>query len=271
MSQSKTYRLGVIGGGNMAEAIIAGLTGSGAMAAGEIIVSEPLPDRREKLVATLGVTCVGDNLAAAACPTVLLAVKPQMMAAVLGEAASAFGPEALVVSIAAGLSTARLDALLGGRGRLVRVMPNTPMLAGAGMSALAAGPRAGEVDLLAATELFAASGKTCIVPENLMDAVTAVSGSGPAYFFYLIEGMIAAGVAEGLSEPVARLLAVQTCAGAAKLLEHTGQAPEALRAQVTSPNGTTQRAIETMDAMGVKDGVIHAVRAAAARSRELGK
>jgi pyrroline-5-carboxylate reductase len=139
------------------------------------------------------------------------------------------------------------------------------------MSAVAAGPRAAEDELRWTEQLFASCGRVVRVAEPMIDAVTAVSGSGPAYFFYLAEAMIAAGVAEGLPAETAALLARQTAVGAAKLLSESGEAPETLRARVTSPNGTTQRAIETMDAAGVKAALVHAIRAAAERSRELGK
>jgi pyrroline-5-carboxylate reductase len=145
------------------------------------------------------------------------------------------------------------------------------MLVGEGMSALAKGPRATGEDLLWAQKLFASCGRTVVVSEDQLDAVTAVSGSGPAYLFYLAEAMIEAGVAEGLPASTALALAAQTCLGAGRLLLESGEGPEALRARVTSPNGTTQRAIETMDAAGVKPALVEAIRAAAARSRELGK
>ena len=265
------YQLGVIGGGNMAEAILRGVLGSNFLSFGEIVVSEPSPQRRQMLQNELRINVVEDNNIPAACARVLLAVKPQVMSAMLEQVAGAINPTAIVISIAAGVSTSKLDAALGHKGRLVRVMPNTPMLVGMGVSALAAGARATQADLEWSQKLFAASGKTCIVDENLIDAVTAVSGSGPAYFFYLIEAMIQAGLDEGLPYEVAAMLATQTCAGSAKLLEQTRERPEVLRARVTSPGGTTQRAIETMDAAGVKTAMIRAFHAAAARSRELGK
>ena len=265
------YTLGVIGGGNMAEAILRGVIRSDFLPPESIVVSDPLPARREVMASDLGVAATADNAAPAACPRILLAVKPQMMAAVLAEIALQVSADATVISIAAGVRTATIDKLLGGRGRIVRVMPNTPMLVGAGASAIAAGPRTTKEDIDWADKLFAASGHTCRVEESMMDAVTAVSGSGPAYFFYLIEAMIAAGVAEGLPQNIAAALAIHTCVGAGKLLLETGEKPEALRAKVTSPNGTTQRAIETMETAGVKDALIAGVRAAAARSRELGK
>jgi pyrroline-5-carboxylate reductase len=265
------YALGVIGGGNMAEAILRGVLAARVLGGEDVVVSEPRVDRRDLLARDLHVTCVDDNAAAAACPCVLLAVKPQVMNDVLDGIAPAVWPAGMVISIAAGVATARIDQRLGGRGRIVRAMPNTPMLVGAGMTAVAPGPRAGKEDLEWAEKLFAACGRVVRVTEPMIDAVTAVSGSGPAYFFYLIEAMIAAGAAEGLDPAVAAQLAIQTCAGAAKLLAETGEKPEVLRARVTSPNGTTQRAIETLDAAGVKAHLVAAVRAAAARSRELGK
>ena len=265
------YELGVIGGGNMAEAVLRGAAAAGCPAMDRIVVSEPVDQRRRQLADELGAACVADNATPAGCSRILLAVKPQMMAQVLEEIAPAVGEEAVVVSIAAGVTTATLDAGLRGRGKIVRVMPNTPMLVGAGVSAVAAGPRAGEEEVDWTCRLFSASGKALVVAESMMDAVTAVSGSGPAYFCYLVEAMVAAGVAEGLAPDVALELARQTCFGAGKLMIETGVAPEELRRRVTSPGGTTQRAVETLDAAGVKDRLVEAVRAAAERSRELGK
>ena len=265
------YELGVIGAGNMAEAALRGAIESGFISAGRIVASDPDPARRERFGAELAIACVTDNASAAACDRILLAVKPQVMADVLGEISPCVGEGATVVSIAAGITTAFLDASLGGKGRIVRVMPNTPMLVGAGMSAIAAGPRATDEDVQWTEGLFAASGRTVPVDEDLMDTVTGVSGSGPAYVFYLIEAMIAAGMADGCSYELAYQLSVQTCAGAAKLLAESGQKPEDLRAMVTSPNGTTQRAVEVLEAAGAKDALIAAFRAATTRSRELGE
>ena len=263
------YELGIIGGGNMAQAIVRGVTAGGLLPAGSIVASDPAPSQREAM-ARLGASAVEDNAVPAACPRILLAVKPQVMKAAVQSVAAKVAPEATVISIAAGIRTASLDEWLAGRGRIIRVMPNTPMLIREGMSALAAGPRATEDDLLWAQRLFASCGKTVRVAEELMDAVTAVSGSGPAYLFYLVEAMISAGVAEGLPAETARLLAAQACLGACKMLIERPDSPQALRASVTSPGGTTQRAIETMESAGVKDALVRACRAAAARSRELG-
>jgi pyrroline-5-carboxylate reductase len=265
------YEFGVIGAGNMAEAIIRGLVTSRFLPATAVVASDPADERRQLLAKATGIACVADNFAPAACPRVLLAVKPQVMPAVLAGIAPAVGADALVISIAAGVTTGAIDRSLGSKGRIVRVMPNTPMLVGAGVSAICPGPRATDADLEWARQLFAASGQVVMVQEPMIDAVTAVSGSGPAYFFYLIEAMAQAGVAEGLPADVATQLAIATCAGAARLLTQTGTPPDQLRAKVTSPKGTTQAAIEAMDAAGVKDALVNAIRAAAARSRELGK
>jgi len=272
------YELGVIGGGNMAEAILRGVTSGGLLPASAIIVSDPVAARRELLAKSVGVATTSDNREAAQCGRVLLAVKPQMMPAVLGEIASAILDEALVISIAAGITTQSISGKLAGAGRrgaarIIRVMPNTPMLVGAGVSAVAAGPGATQADIDWTARAFSQgqSGGAVIVEESMIDAVTAVSGSGPAYFFYLVEAMVAAGVAEGLPPRVALELARQTCLGSGLLLTTANEDPASLRAKVTSPNGTTQRAIETMDAAGVKDSLIKSIRAAATRSRELGR
>ena len=265
------HQLGVIGGGNMAEAILRGVIRSGFLDADAIVVSEPLAERREKLAGELGVAVVAENLTAAACPRVLLAVKPQVMGLVLGEIASAVRQDATVISIAAGVSTTALDEKLSRRGRIVRVMPNTPVLVGEGVSGIAAGPRATKDDLdWTRGLLVAGGGLAVVVDESQIDALTVVSGCGPAYFFYLVEAMIEAGVAEGLSEELAVQLACRTCLGAGKLLVESSEAPAELRRRVMSPGGVTQRAIERMEADGVGESLVKAIRAAAERSREMG-
>ena len=264
------YQLGIIGAGHMAEALLRGAVGANVIDRSAVLAADPSLDRRRLLTSDLGITCVEDNASAAACRRVLLAVKPQVMEAVLADIAPAVDAAATVISIAAGIRTAFIRDRLGGKGRIVRVMPNTPMLVGAGAAALCVGAGADESDLTWAERLFAACGSTVRVTEPMIDAVTAVSGSGPAYFFYLVEAMVEAGLAEGLSADTALALAVQTCTGAGRLLAESGEKPEVLRARVTSPNGTTQAAIEALDAAGVKDALVAAVRRAAERSRELG-
>jgi len=264
------YELGVIGAGNMAMAILRGVVRSGYLHRDSIVAYDPVMAREQTLAIELGILCARDNTMTGACPHVLIAVKPDVVPQVLGEIRPVVGKDATIISIAAGVRTSFIDDRLDGKGRIVRVMPNTPMLVGVGMSAIAAGPRATNEDVHWTQRLFSASGLTVVMKEELMDAVTAVSGSGPAYFFYLIEAMTAAGVAEGIDPEVAEMLATRTCIGAGQLLAETHKSPEALRKQVTTPGGTTQRAFETMEAAQVKETLIKAIRAAAERSRELG-
>ena len=265
------YQLGVIGAGQMAEALLRGVVAAGVLARTDIVAADPDAKRRQVFTSELGIDCRSDNSVPAACPRVLLAVKPQMLADVLAGIAPHVRPDALVLSIAAGMRTSWIHEKLGDKGRILRIMPNTPMLIGRGASALSLGPAATAKDLAWADRLFAACGTTVHVAEPMLDAVTAVSGSGPAYFFYLVEALVAAGSAEGLAPDVALRLAVETCRGAGELLARTGEKPEILRARVTSPKGTTQAALDAMEAAGVKAALVAAIRKAAERSRELGK
>jgi len=271
VSRAAKRQLGVIGAGNMAEALLRGALAANIIPHSAVVAADPQFGRRQLFTRELSVTSVADNTVPAACPRVLLSVKPQMMAEVLAGIAGAVRPDATLISIAAGIRTDFISERLAGKGRIVRVMPNTPMLVGAGVSALCKGATATDADLDWAEKLFAACGRTVRVDEPMIDVVTAISGSGPAYFFYLIEALIAVAEAEGMDRGTALELAVQTCLGAGQLLIHTGEAPNVLRAKVTSPGGTTQAAIESMDAAGVKEAIVAAVRRAAERSRELGK
>jgi pyrroline-5-carboxylate reductase len=269
-----TYELGIIGAGNMAEAITRGVLKSGRFVAHEIIAADVAPQRRELFHKQLGTAVVEDNLAAASqSKIVLLSVKPQMMATALAGLGQAMNPDTLVISIAAAISTRFIEQYLGNRAkwRVVRVMPNTPMLVGEGLSAVAAGGNATPADVKTAREIFESAGIVIEMTEDKIDAVTALSGSGPAYFFYLTEQMIKAGIELGLSPEEAHLLATRTAVGAAKMLTESGDAPAELRRKVTSPGGTTQAAIAHMDANQWPAATINAVKAAAARSRELGK
>jgi len=265
-------QLVIVGAGNMGEALLRGVLGANIVSADQVVAVEPRDERREEIAGALGVAAVADIIDAPPGATYVLAVKPPQMEAVLpGVRAALPDAGALVISIAAGISTSRVAAGLGVAARIVRAMPNTPMLVGCGCTGLCAGPGATDEDVALAQSLFAAGGEAVVVDEPAIDAVTAVSGSGPAYFFYLVEAMAAAGAAEGLDADTALTLARQTCAGAAKLLIESGENPAVLRAKVTSPGGTTQAAIESMDAAGVQAALTAAVRAAAARSRELGR
>ncbi|MFN3964892.1 MAG: pyrroline-5-carboxylate reductase [Silanimonas lenta] len=260
-----------IGGGNMARALIGGLR-RGGMAAGRIIVSEPSAVSREGLAAEFGVTATADNAEAAAAGEVwVLATKPQVLRGVceaLAPLAQARRP--LVVSIAAGITSAQLDRWLGGGQAVVRSMPNTPALLGAGVTGLYATAAVGEAQRALAEALLRPAGETVwIADEALMDAVTATSGSGPAYVFLLAEAMQAAAEAEGLPAEAARTLVVETIAGAARMLKESGEPAATLRQRVTSPNGTTQAALEAFAAGGFTPLVAAAVHAARIRGAEL--
>ena len=269
MSSEST--IAFIGGGNMARSLIGGLLARGTSAA-DIRVSEPVAVLREALARDFGVQ-VGADSAEAVGPAGLwvLAVKPQVMRAVceaLAPMAQASRP--LVVSIAAGITTAQLQRWLGGGVAVIRTMPNTPALLGAGVTGLVASTEVDANGRERAANLLASAGKTVwIESEAQMDAVTAVSGSGPAYVFLLAEAMEAAALAEGLSAGAARTLVLETVLGAARMLTESGEDPAELRRRVTSPGGTTQAAIETFEAGGLLALVAAAIRNATERGRQL--
>ena len=260
-----------IGGGNMARSLIGGLVERG-MPAARVHVAEPVEALREALHRDFGVQAHADAQAAAGqASTLVLAVKPQVMRSVCeGLAALAQARRPLVVSIAAGITASQLDRWLGGGQTVVRTMPNTPALLGAGITGLFAGAGVSAAQRAQAQALLEAAGPTVwIEDEALMDAVTAVSGSGPAYVFLLAEAMIEAGIAQGLPSEAASALARQTVLGAALMLTRQDEPPEVLRARVTSPGGTTQAAIETFEAGGFRELVARAIDAATRRGREL--
>ncbi|MBM9461070.1 pyrroline-5-carboxylate reductase [Nocardioides sp. zg-536] len=266
---NETRRTAVIGAGVMGETLLSGLIRSGR-AADDLVVVEKRPERAVELAERYGVTVFDDLAAAAAADTLLLVVKPQDVPAVLGELGPALRPGQLVVSLAAGLTTARLESLLPAGVAVVRVMPNTPALVGKGVAALSAGSACEESHLAEAEALLAAVGAVVRVPESQQDAVTAVSGSGPAYVFLVAEAMIEAGVHLGLPRPTARELAVQTLVGAAEMLSETGEHPAVLREQVTSPAGTTAAAVRKLEDHGVRAAFLAAMEACRDRSVELG-
>lgn len=263
--------LAFIGGGNMARSLIGGLARRGADTR-TIRVAEPVAALREALVADFGVQAFerGEDAVAGA-GLWLLAVKPQMMRAACEPlAAAAQAQRPLVVSIAAGIPVARLQQWLGGSLPVVRCMPNTPALLGAGVTGLYAGEGVDASQRSRADELLSSAGATVwIDAEPLIDAVTAVSGSGPAYVFLLAEALEAAAVAEGLPAADARTLVVQTLLGAGRMLAEAGEAPAELRRRVTSPGGTTQAAIEAFQAGGLEALVARAVHAARERGAAL--
>jgi len=261
--------LTVVGGGRMGEAIVAGLLKSGVISAGSITIAEPNAERCEMLAASLGVTCVSGAEQALPTDVALIAVKPQIAAAVLTGLSAALA-ETLVVSIVAGFSCARLESLLPAGAAVVRVMPNTPAMVGEGMAVISGGSDATdeEVDLVRA--LFAQIGRAVVVEERYQNVATAISGSGPAYFALVVDSLARAGVGEGLSREVAQSLAIQTMRGTALLLEKTGQHPEALIEGVSSPGGTTIAALQRLEASGLRAAFADAVAANIRRAEELG-
>ncbi|MCC7300531.1 MAG: pyrroline-5-carboxylate reductase [Verrucomicrobia bacterium] len=258
-----------VGAGNMAEAIVSGMVAAQFCAAEKIIMTDVRPERLADLEAEYGVSTSTDNSVVKNAEIIVLAVKPQMMMDVLKGIAPVLRKETLIISIAAGISSAKIEAALGGKRRVVRVMPNTPALVGQGASAIAAGTNADEADIEVAETILGCVGLTVRVNETEIDAVTALSGSGPAYVFYLLEGMLAAAEKMGLDRETARKLALKTVEGAARLMEDSGEEANVLRAKVTSKGGTTEAAIRSLDQSGVKEAVIQALLAAQRRSVEL--
>lgn len=266
-------KLAVIGAGNMTEAIVRGMLGKGLFRPDQLIAADPSTDRRELFTKQLGVQTVTDAAEAVRGATVvLLSVKPQQMADVLKSVAGSLGGNELIVSIAAGIRTAFIETHLGDAHawRTVRVMPNTPMLLGEGMSAIALGKNATADDLVKVRTIFESAGSVIDVEEDQMNAVTAVSGSGPAYFYFLVEHMIRAGEALGLSHEQAETLARKTAFGAAKMLATSTDSPQELRRKVTSPGGTTHAAITHMEAQQLPQTIVDAIKAADRRGKELG-
>jgi pyrroline-5-carboxylate reductase len=258
-----------VGAGNMAEAIVSGMVAGTFCAPEKIVMTDIRPERLADLESEYGVTVSTDNRVVKNAEMVVLAVKPQILPDVLREIAADLRPETLIISIAAGISTAKIEAALGGGCRVVRVMPNTPALVGQGVSALAAGAHADEADLEVTETILQCVGLTVRVEEKEMDAVTALSGSGPAYVFYLLEGMLAAAEKMGLEPETARRLALQTVEGAARLMTDSGETAEALRQKVTSKGGTTEAAVRVLDKAGVKETIVQTLLAAQKRSAEL--
>ncbi len=258
----------IFGAGVMGETLLSGLLRSGRPA-GSLVITERRPERAAELAERYGVQVLENAEAAAAADTLVLVVKPQDMGALLEEIAPHVEQGNLVVSLAAGITTGFLEAHLPEGRSVVRVMPNTPALVDQGMAAVSAGAHCPPEHLAEAQELLAATGKVLEVPEKLQDAVTAISGSGPAYIFYVVEAMIEAGVVLGMPRATATELVVQTLYGAATMIKETGQHPTVLREQVTSPGGTTAAALRVMDDHKVRAAFISAMEAAATRSREL--
>ena len=261
--------VGTVGAGNMAEAILRGLLRAG-LSADQLSASDVSAERRRVLREELGIYTTESNAEVAErAEVVVLAVKPQQLEAAAHTLPRDGGP--LYLSIVAGATTAGLRRLLGAGARIVRTMPNTPALVGAGVTAVANDGGADPSDVERACAILRAVGEVVQVPESALDAVTGLSGSGPAYVFLLIEALSEAGVREGLSAETARSLALETVHGAARLARETGEHPALLRERVTSPGGTTSAGLAALEAGGFRATVAAAVRAATQRSKELGK
>ena len=271
MSALSNTSITFIGGGNMARSLIGGLIQKG-LSAEKIKVSEPVNALADGLAKDFSVETFSDNANACATTNIwVFAVKPQVIKTVCQQLSSlAQTNKPLIISIAAGITSQQLNLWLGGNMPVVRIMPNTPALLGAGASGLFANAHVGTQQKQHAQDLMQATGITVwIESENLMDVVTAVSGSGPAYVFLLAEAMQAAGVAQGLSPDASRALTNQTLLGASRMLSETTEAADVLRQRVTSPGGTTQAAIESFETQGFRSIVSSAIEAATLRGREL--
>jgi pyrroline-5-carboxylate reductase len=258
----------ILGTGIMGAALLSGLIRSGRAAA-ELVITGRNAERARELAGTYGVRLMSNVEATRAADTLVLVVKPQDMEGLLAEIRSHVPPGALVVSLAAGITTGFLEERLPVGTAVVRVMPNTPALVDEGMAAVSPGLHCDEGHLGEAEDLLRSCGKVLRVAEKHLDAVTAISGSGPAYIFYVVEAMIEAGVLLGMPRTTSTELVVQTLYGAATMLKETGQHPTVLREQVSSPGGTTMAAVRQLDDHKVRAAFVTAMEAAAERSRQL--
>ena len=267
---AETRRIAVLGAGKIGEAVISGLVSSGSREAGEIVATGRRRERLDQLAKTYGVETTTSNVdAVRSASFIVIAVKPQDLEDLLAEMGHAVRPEQTVLSIVAAIPTELIERHLSDHVPVVRAMPNTPVTVHEGMAGLAAGTYADEEHLAVAEEVFAQLGRSVRVAEDYMDAITAVSGSGPAYFALLAESMIEAGILLGLARDVATDLVVQTMLGTAKLLRDERMHPVELREMVTSPGGTTIAAIRELEQAGVRAAFLNAIQAAMKRSQEL--
>lgn len=260
--------LAILGAGVMGETVLAGLIRAG-WEPSRIVATDRRPERGAELRERYGITMAENVAAVTEAQTVIIVVKPQDMTALLDEIGPHLRPGALVASLAAGVATDVIEAHLPAGTAVVRVMPNTPAQVAEGMSAIAAGTHAGADHVERVSAILAATGRVISLPERYLDAVTAISGTGPAYLFFVVEAMIEAGVHLGLPRDTATELATQTMYGSAKLLRETGEHPTVLREQVTSPGGTTAAAIRTLEDHAVRAAFLGAIEAARDRSRDL--
>lgn len=269
---AKQLKIGFLGAGKMATALARGFVNAKLVKAGQLFAADPYETARRQFAAATGAHTVAANLAVAqAAPVLILATKPDQVAAALAEIAGAFTPKHLLISIAAGVPLAKLEAGLPAGARVIRVMPNTPALVGAGASAYALGKNATTADGELTGKLLSAVGMALPVKESLLDAVTGLSGSGPAYVYQFVEALSDGGVAAGLPRDAATKLAAQTVLGGAKMVLETGLHPGALKDQVTSPGGTTIEGVHELEKGKLRGTVMSAVRAATEKSKKLGQ
>jgi pyrroline-5-carboxylate reductase len=268
LNQDGPKTVAIFGAGVMGSTLLSGLLRSGRDVA-DLVITGRNVERAEELASTSGVRLLSNVDAAQVADTLVLVVKPQDMSGLLAEIRDQVRPGALVVSLAAGITTAFLEERLPAGTAVVRVMPNTPALVDEGMAAISPGQACDEVHLVEAEELLRSCGKVLRIPEKHQDAVTAISGSGPAYIFYVVEAMIEAGVLLGLPRATSTELVVQTLYGAATMLKETRQHPTVLREQVSSPGGTTMAALRQLDDHKVRAAFVTAMEAAAERSKQL--
>ena len=272
MSILASHLIGFIGAGNMAEALIRGLVRGNHIQASRVVASGPRRERLDELQTAYGIDVTTVNAEVAQrCNLVVLSVKPQILDKVLREVGDKLASGTLVISIAAGVDTATIEQAVADGVRVVRAMPNTPALVGAGATAISAGKHAGEADLATARAMFDAVGITVELDETHLDAVTGLSGSGPAYIFLILEALADAGVKVGLARRNAQRLAAQTVMGSAKMLLETDEHVGKLKDMVASPGGTAIAGLHTLEEGGLRTTLINAVETATKRARELGR
>jgi pyrroline-5-carboxylate reductase len=265
-------RIALVGAGNMAEALVRGLVGSHKISAADIVMSARRPERAQLVAQRYGARAAPDNDACVReASVVLVAVKPQVLPNVLSQAAGSIASDALVISVAAGVTTQVIESILKAGTRVIRSMPNAAAMVGQSATAITPGKHAGPNDLEVARSIFEAVGRVVLVDEVHLDAVTGLSGSGPAYIFLIIEALADAGVKVGLSREIALQLAAQTLLGSAHMLLETGEHPGRLKDQITSPGGTAIAGLHTLEAGGLRTTLINAVEVATRRAQELGQ
>jgi pyrroline-5-carboxylate reductase len=272
MSEAQPLRIGFLGSGKMATALARGWIQSGLITPDRLIGSDPLPAARQEFQQLTGVSAIVDNAAVVDASNVLiLAVKPQSLPALMREIRPLLKPDHLIVSIAAGITLQSLEETFGPQQRIIRVMPNTPCLIGAGASAFALGHHATPADGQLVQRLMDAVGRAFLLSEHLLDAVTGLSGSGPAFVYLVVEAMSDGGVRMGLPREVATTLAAQTVMGAARMVLETNEHTGALKDRVASPGGTTIAGLHALERGGVRGALMDAVEAATLRATELAK